>query len=845
MPPAGSRAKNADWREDFMIRLDWKAVCLCAASMATIAQAHAQTGPQVAATTDVVVITATPLDGADVDPRKLPAPVQQATARDIADSNALDLSAFMNRRLGSVYINDIQNNPLQPDVNYRGYTASPLLGTPQGLSLYVDGVRLNQPFGDVVSWDLIPKDAIETVTLMPGSNPLFGLNTLGGALSVRTKSGITAPGSSIEASYGSNNRWQAQASTGGKSGAVNWFVTGNHFEDDGWRDASPSKASQLFAKIGWSDAQTNVSLSASFADTNLTGNGLQEQRFLARDYKSIYTKPDITRNKAGLVNLTGTQELSDHLRFSGNAYYRNITSSTLNGDLNDDSLTESVYQPNAAERAALAAAGYTGFPAAGENAANTPFPRWRCIANILLNAEPGEKCNGLLNRSHTNQNESGFAGQLTFDQPLGSFANQFTAGVAYNASHADFGQTTQYGYLTADRGIATVNGPGAFADGTQDSENALDARVDLTGVTHVYSIFATDTLELAPALNMTVSARYDRTQIKNRDAITPSGSGSLTADHDFDRVNPAIGLTWSPNDALTTYLGYTESSRAPSAIELGCSDPANPCRLPNALAGDPPLDQVVTRTIEAGASGKFGVIGWNAGVFHGENSDDIMFVADDPSGSGYFRNFGKTRRQGVELGLNADLGTITLGANYTYLDATYRSEEEVSGQGNSTNNVGAGFEGTIIVSPGDRIPLVPKQILKANARWEISNQFAIEADAIGVDSSYARGNENNQHQPDGVFYLGEGKSGRYGVMNIGADYRPTPSIKLFVQVNNVFDTKYSTGAQLGATGFTDTGAFVARPFAGPIIDGERPTRNATFYAPGAPRLFWVGVKYGF
>ena len=83
----------------------------------------------------------------------------------------------------------MQSNPFQADINYRGYTASPLLGTPQGLSVYMDGVRLNQPFGDVVSWDLIPRLAIASTTLMPGSNPLFGLNTLGGALAIQTKDG--------------------------------------------------------------------------------------------------------------------------------------------------------------------------------------------------------------------------------------------------------------------------------------------------------------------------------------------------------------------------------------------------------------------------------------------------------------------------------------------------------------------------------------------------------------------------------------------------------------------------------------------------------------------------------
>ena len=115
----------------------------------------------------------------------MPAPVQTATQLEIARSGALDLADFMNRQFNGVHLNEMQGNPFQPDLNYRGYTASPLLGTPQGVSVYMDGVRQNQPFGDVVSWDLIPRNAISEVTLMPGSNPVFGLNTLGGALSIQ------------------------------------------------------------------------------------------------------------------------------------------------------------------------------------------------------------------------------------------------------------------------------------------------------------------------------------------------------------------------------------------------------------------------------------------------------------------------------------------------------------------------------------------------------------------------------------------------------------------------------------------------------------------------------------
>jgi len=119
----------------------------------------------------VTVVSATPLAGLDRSRDQIPGPVRTASDADIHASGALDLSDFLNRRIQGVFVNEIQGNPLQPDVNYRGYTASPLLGTPQGISIFIDGVRQNQPFGDSVGWDLIPRAAISEMALVPGSNP--------------------------------------------------------------------------------------------------------------------------------------------------------------------------------------------------------------------------------------------------------------------------------------------------------------------------------------------------------------------------------------------------------------------------------------------------------------------------------------------------------------------------------------------------------------------------------------------------------------------------------------------------------------------------------------------------
>ena len=213
-------------------------------------------------------------------------------------------------------------------------------------------------------------------------------------------------------------------------------------------------------------------------------------------------------------------------------------------------------------------------------------------------------------------------------------------------------------------------------------------------------------------------------------------------------------MTYSPTRALNLYAGYSESSRAATSIELGCADPEEPCKLPNAMAGDPPLDQVVARTLEAGARGDRHGIYWTAGVFHANNEDDILFVMSDQTGFGYFRNFGETRRAGLELSAHTTVGRATVGVGYTFLSATFESEETLNGESNSSNDEAEagepGLGGNIEIEPGDRIPLTPRHMFKANADLELSSKLGLSIDFVAVSSSYARGNENNEHDPDGT-----------------------------------------------------------------------------------------------
>ena len=788
------------------------------------------------------VVAATPLPGTDLPIDQIPAPVQTASARDLQQSGALDLSDLLNQRLSGVHINQNQENPYQPDVSYRGYTASPLLGTPEGISVYMDGVRQNQPFGDIVAWDLIPKIAIAELALMPGSNPLFGLNTLGGAISIDTKNGLSQPGTSIQLSGGSFGRRAGEFEHGGSNRkGLSWYVAGNLFREDGWRQFSPSEVRQSFTKVGWQRAKTSIFLSGAYADNWLTGNGLQDTRFLAQHYSSVYSIPDITWNRSPSLNLSLRHDATSHLTFSGNAYFRYIRADTTNGNINENSFDESLYNLSAADIAALTAAGYKGFPTTG-NATTQPFPFWRCIAQGLEHAEAIEKCTGLITNTFNKQHNYGLSGQASWLVAH----NRVTAGAAWDRSSTVFQQASQFGYLSADH--LTITPINAFANGSTTQDGVpLDTRVDLHGSVNTFSLYASDTLSLGKSLAITASGRYNRTTLDNIDRLPPVTDGSrgtLTSQSVFGRFNPAVGLTYIVSPLATAYFSYSESSRAPTSIELGCADPNEPCNFPNALVSDPPLKQVVTRTLEAGVRGIMeNNVRWSAGWFRGENYHDLLFVASQQAGFGYFANFGQTRRQGLEINISGRIRHLSIGGNYTFLDTTYQSPQTVDGGSNSANDGGLGMDGNITVQPGDRIPQIPRHIFKAFIEYQATTKISADLDFDAVGRSFARGNENNLDQPDGIYYLGQGFSPGYAVMNLGAHYQVQKRMQIFVQINNLLNHRYYTAAQLGPSPYDNNQNFIARPF--PSVGGEFPIRTSTFFAPGAPIGAWGGVRISF
>jgi outer membrane receptor protein involved in Fe transport len=755
----------------------------------------------------ITVIGNTPLPGLGLPLNQIPANVQTADSSDMQRQQSLSLADYLNNNFSGVNISESADNPLQLDVNYHGFTASPLLGTPEGLSVYVDGVRVNESFGDTVNWDLIPESAISTVTLMSGSNPVFGLNTLGGALSVHTKSGHDNPGTVLQGYGGSFGRRSFEGETGGEVGDFDYFLTGNYFDETGWRDMSSSRVYQGFGKIGWQNDKTDIDLSYSYADTSLFGNGAVPLSMLDFRRETSYT-PDFTQNLLSFLNLTGTQFLTGHLLLSANVYYRRLVTGSLNGNINDSYLSSDYAGPPIDCTAPPTDRSDLAFCSAGQNA-----------------------------HSRLTQRTAGFGVQLTDSQDVFGWKNQAILGADYETSEDGFAQSFQYGALARDRTLIY-----------QDSPLNNETVISLNGGNRITGVYLTDTLSPGELLHFTASVRYNRnTETLNGYSVDSdvgdvgSGfdeAGPLVGNHTFSRINPSIGFTVAPTDIITFYADYNEGSRAPTVIELGCSNPAAPCGLPNDFASDPDLKQVIARTVEVGFRGNLPDqrLVWSADLFHTVNNNDIQFVAASTN-QGYFDNVGSTRRQGLDLSLGGKQGALSWHATYSFVDATFQSNFEVNAESNSTANA----DGNILVRPGDRIPLIPRHTGRLALDYAPNQKWDIGGNVVVASRSFLHGDENNANQAggtngEGAFIAGTGWIPGHTVVNLQGTYHITKHAELFAHVVNLLNKEYATAGFLTSNSFNPNGSFRANP-------NDWTNENAV--SPAPPRSIWMGARVNF
>ena len=812
----------------------------CSLPAVTVAQEVAE---------EIVVIGVTPTQGVGLPEDKIPYNVQSATSDDLDRAQSLDLSDFLKHNLGSVTINDAQNNTLQPDIQYRGYTSSPLLGLAQGMAVYQNGVRINEPLGDTVNWDLLPESAIYSIDLISGANPLFGLNTLGGALSVKMKDGFNSEGHNVEVYGGSFERIVTTAESGGNNGSVGYYANVHYFDEEGWRDVSASDAINFYGGLSWRGALTRLDLNVQHGDSYLVGNGAIPEELLAVDRDAIFTAPDITENNMIMVSLDGSHDFTDDIKVDFNFFYRDNDTDSFNGDgsefgiefdehgtwmlveeEDDDDDDDNGHDGNGNDD------DDNGHDDDGngdddddnghdddDNGDEEEFVETYGDGDLS-----GIDIVAINNTSRRRQESYGTDIQLSFLNDLFGKSNQLIMGFSYYNGESRFNAETEIADMDRLTRSTLGLGSGVFL---------VDALTMLKTETQTASFYFMNVMDVTDQLALTVSGRLNNTLIDLEDQ---SGERpELNGEHDYFRFNPAVGLTWQATDNMNFYGSYSESSRAPTPIELACNDSVFTraviaarnegededdiefeCRLPNAFLADPPLEDVVTRSFEAGLRGSMGLVDYHLGFFHATNNDDILFQTTGRA-TGLFANVDETRRLGFEGMLEGATGNIDWFIAYTYLEATFEDEfDAVSSNNHPFSAENESGDRVIKVSPGDRIPGLPEHSLKMGADYLLFERLNVGFDVIYNSNQVLRGDESNQLDPvDG-----------YAVVNLRANYKFNDNISLFARVTNLFDEDYESFGLLGE-----------EPDEVPVAAFED-FESPRFVGPGAPRAGFVGIK---
>ena len=767
-------------------------VLVCAASP-NIARAQQSGEPS----RDIIeVIGTAPLPGSEIDPDKIPGNTQLLSSADVRREGQASVIRAINGSLGSVSINDDLNDTFQPDVVYRGFTASPVLGTSEGLAVYQNGVRINEAFGDTVNWDLFPDIAVNRVSVM-GSNPVFGLNALGGALVIEMKSGFTYQGGEAEISGGSFGQRNLSLQYGRQFGNIAVYLAGRILNADGWRRLSPDSVAQLYGDLATRNDKYAFDLSFTGANNLLEGQGPAPVQELAVDRSAIFTNPQNNRNQLEFVTLNGSYDPSDTLSVHGNFYYREFRQTVANGNRTNDAACD--------DGSGLCDA--DGLPLIGRGGAQIPDISEGGLLPIGENDGNATRTVGL-----------GGSLQTTYTAPLLGRDNHLVVGVSVDRAATDYQAQTQLGIVSPELRVAAS---GLFVD----EPDTAAGPVVLGTTNHVYGLYVTDTLDVTPDFTVTASGRFNSAGIRLEDRL----GTALNGDSTYRRFNPAVGVTYKIRSGITAYAGYSESNRAPTAGELACSNPEKPCILPGFLASDPPnLKQVVAHSYELGLRGSFtmsdlpgGRVAWKAGLYRTDLDDDIISVTSPISlNEGFFENAGQTRRQGAEASLSYRDARWSAYANYSLVDATYRSPLQLQ-----SASPAADANGNIEVKPGDHVPGVPRHRLKFGVDYQATAAWTIGGTLNFISGQYFANDQSNQNQqlPGHI------------VVNLHSTYRMDDDLEFFGELDNAFDARYATFGTFGNP--TGVGA-LGIPSRGGAVDPR-------FLSPAPPIGAFGGIRAKF
>ncbi len=736
----------------------------------------------------IEVIAPSPLIGSGIDRNSVPAATHVLDSRDIERRGVPDLLWSLNQGIGSASLGSASGNPFQPTFNYRGFAASPLQGRPQGLAVYVNGMRFNQPFGDTVDWDLIPNNAIDRLNV-EGSNPVFGLNALGGSINVQMKNGFTWQGGELDLSAGSFGQRQGEFQWGYQNGGLSGYLAGTVLHQDGWRDLQSSDLQNTYGDLGWRGSHGEAHLNFTVAHSDLNGPGTAPVQLLAVNPSAQFTAPNFISNSYSAVSLNGIVDLSDQVSLQGLVYYRYFRQNVDNGNAPNDTPCN-------------------GLPGllCTESGVSTTFGGMP-ITDFLNGAQYGE-----LDVQTTSTNAYGAAAQVTDSHDVFGLKNHVVAGLAFDGAHTQFNGASYVGGLTTDS--RTFIGPGVVID--EPGQNS-PVSVGINNAT--YGVYLADALKVTDRLTATVSGRFNAAFIDSTDF----NGGDLGGSHSYLHFNPAAGLTYELAPWLTAYGGYAMANRAPSPAELSCSSPANSCSLANFFVGDPDLRQVVAQTFEAGLRGsvkwrKDANLRYSLGFFLTNLDDDIAMVNSPIVGRAFFTNVGTTRRQGIEADLQYSDERWRVSLHYALVDATFQSGFVTS----SSLNPAADANGNITVQPGNHLPGIPLHQLKANAYYNVTDKWTVGATLLAASSQYLFGDEANLIAPlPGYVTLGASTS-----------YRLLPNLELFAWAQNITNAQYYTFGTFSPT----SSVFIAQ------APGATSTQS---YSPAAPFGIFGGLRAKF
>jgi outer membrane receptor protein involved in Fe transport len=742
---------------------------------------------------NVDVIGTSPLLGSGVDRNTVPAATSVLKSDDLTRGGTTTPSALraLSEDVGGVNLDSASGNPYQPTLFYHGFEASGLQGTPQGLAVYVNGVRFNQAFGDTVNFDMLPDLAIDTMNL-EGSNPVFGLNALGGALNVQLKDGFSYHGAELSLSGGSFDTINAEMQYGVQSGNTAAYFAASEQHQAGWRDFQSSDLQNFFGDIGWRGDASEVHLNLLAGNSVLNGPGTAPVELLAAAPKAQFTGPNLISNRFLQVSLTGELELSDTLSLQAVTYYNNYLQRVTNGNAASD----------------LPCNDGSGLLCSDPGSDSTTLGG----AAIPAFLGPNPFAYSELDNQTTNTNGYGASIQATETDKLFGFNNHLVVGFSFDGAQTEFDATSYIGGLSTD--TRSFLGPGIIIDEPGSNQPVRVAISDAN-----YGAFFADTFNLTDRLALTASGRFNASEID----LTDQNGGDLTGNHAYNRFNPAAGASYRFAPWLTAYAGYAEANRAPTPAELSCASPADSCSLANFFVGDPNLKQVVAHTVEAGLRGSIAVddgakLSYDVGVYRSDLDDDIEFVNSVTLNRAYFTNVGQTRRQGVDASLKYKTPHWSAYLAYSYTDATFRTGYVEAGG----SNPAADANGNLTIVPGDRLPGIPAHQGKLGVTWNVTDKWTVGAVAVAQSGAYLFGDEANLNP----------RLPGFVTLNLSTSYQVTPHIQLFGSVENVTDQKYYTYGTFSPT----TSVYLAQ---------APNATNPRAYSPAAPIGGFGGVRVTF